>query len=1589
MLLGSTRPAGHWPRGAAPRARSLPPGRSSRERRVPDGERWAAWSLRLQRVAGQRLVLDWRAAALWTSRALGLRACASQQLQAFASGLLRRQQHSLLLAVRRAGAVQWRWRRAEQAVRACALRAGLCGLHRSRRLAARGELCAQRLRGMALRAHAAHSARELCRLGAGLRQCSGQGRSAGALGVARWLLRVARRRQALGVAALRGSSATSLQCDVRLAAHGLGVGALRCLRRGMREGLAAWRQACAAAGRREAGAVALVRLLREHQRRQLSRALGAFEASSLRAAASRSARAAQRARAARALVAGIERCAAVRRGAALSACRRRCHALRQAERAMRALQGTCSETWWLGGRCVVAWRLVCERQRRLARPLERLATGRQRWAWHRLHAAAEQRGQKLELGRLAEERLQEAGRSGELHLQALRSDLEARLMEAQGQEAAMRLRVLAVAERAAPSLRRRAQLREAGAAFRRWVLWRDQSLALCWLEGLLCRQQLRATLKQWAGDVRRAARVQLEGTLAHLRSAARAHSGFYIDAVHRCTSRWVDRASDLALRQVVAHWQCMVSLSRLDSERTRLRGARGESGARLLVGAVLGVLRNGAWATWRQQRAAAHHADLAELEQEGRQEAAGLLEELHEIRAQAAEQHEALSQQCMEAHYRTSAMEVEIASLTIEVSATRVALTWQFWAHRKVGAAARCLAAAMRASRAPVARGEAWARLAAAARARTAARLGAALWAAAAEVARSRARAHRERARAESGAGRLSALAWAAQAAHTRRLARGLSRALSCLAAARGRLGRLERARSAALCQKALDGLLALVRERQRLARDAERREAILLSDQAAGARALCAAAAAAARSRKRHALARLEECARYSARYGADRRPMATRCIARVLVRSVGQSLGRALSDWRRSAHHGAAAALSARERFLVARMQHGQARRDGLALLRSWFLAVHGAARAAGRVAAPFASRASWALAELRLHAARRTCALMREAGLSAALRRRRASRLAAALAAWRGTWCRVERVRRRQHRHFDARLGLRLCRATLAALVLGCRRERAARRLGALLQRCCGRAALLEWRVGAARAGGQEAAAALARAGRELQRLRAGRGLLLELRRGDLEGRGAAAALGAWRSAVALEQRSRARAVAGARCVARCAAGAARRRCGVALEGLRRHAAAERGREAAEAHERERRGAERSRRVEQGAALLAAVVRHRQRMALVGALHGRWRPLRWQGLLRAVDAAAAREQRRLRADAEGARARLAAAEVEATCLGQMAQGEAQRNDEARAEATSILQAVRRERAAHEASLRSVRDELRSSEAAAASATERLRRAEAARQAEVAPLAAELREARVREARADGELAAARSELSDARLAAERGGLAEAQQERALQERAGALERRVLECQAQAQAALRRAEGRAERAEEELRLAAAERQRECEQQAAVLGQQDQSIERLERALREQGEQIRREREGLGQLETSATASAGRAQLLEEQVSLLRQQLHREQAELRASERAWASDRAALLTTVADGLHAAAGPARHRRASAKHRPCGASSARAGELPAPAEPRGLAGEPPAAAGAGRGCPWHSHENCPRSQAPGPIGPARR
>mmetsp|Transcript_23452 Transcript_23452/g.54659 ORF Transcript_23452/g.54659 Transcript_23452/m.54659 type:complete len:1652 (+) Transcript_23452:69-5024(+) len=407
--------------------------------------------------------------------------------------------------------------------------------------------------------------------------------------------------------------------------------------------------------------------------------------------------------------------------------------------------------------------------------------------------------------------------------------------------------------------------------------------------------------------------------------------------------------------------------------------------------------------------------------------------------------------------------------------------------------------------------------------------------------------------------------------------------------------------------------------------------------------------------------------------------------------------------------------------------------------------------------------------------------------------------------------------------------------------------------------------------------------------------------------------------------------------------------------------------------------------------------GLLLLDAVLKRHNKVSMSRALHYRWRNLRWQGMLSTIDAAAAREQRRWRLECDSIRSELRSSRHEVSELKQMELAEVERNDEAQSEARTIQRAIRRDKSQHEATLAALRSELRVSEerevALREAAFERMHNADisvnetrsmilaAEREGAIAThnLEQSLHEARERLAELSGERQVALyecMELRSATAAAEDKCHAAAQQEAALRGRTADLQNEVA-------AANRAAELESVAAQDHIKAVEAEaqdrvrvweqhvQQLETQQkftselQTAMVEEQDRSIQRLEELLKEQQDQLRRDRrdhsKGLDQVRSSVAATESKSYLLEEQVDALRQQLHHEQAEFRASEKAWQNDRSAFLTAVSSSLDSKKASKGSKRAAAS--PLVATQA----TPARAQ-MAMAG-PPLRHSFSR-CPWH-------------------
>lgn len=307
----------------------------------------------------------------------------------------------------------------------------------------------------------------------------------------------------------------------------------------------------------------------------------------------------------------------------------------------------------------------------------------------------------------------------------------------------------------------------------------------------------------------------------------------------------------------------------------------------------------------------------------------------------------------------------------------------------------------------------------------------------------------------------------------------------------------------------------------------------------------------------------------------------------------------------------------------------------------------------------------------------------------------------------------------------------------------------------------------------------------------------------------------------------------------------------------------------------------------------RVQHGASILDQLMRRRLQQALLG----HWRVLRWQHMVRSLDSSFARDQRRMLAETDSLRSQLVQSHDEALELRALKASEANKALRTQQEAEAIVEAVKKERANQAAKLQDMEASKNAMEQLCSKLRDQLDQA----MCEVSQLDNEKRNAMQ-------QLCSLQSDLDDAQRVREEMSQAEMQRERAFQEQVQALQQRALSREAELQDA-------AQRSEKTLEQKLHEKQRAVELQTSIAEDQEKNIRHLEDLLKEQGEVLSRERNdhqrGLNALRASASLSESKTSLLQEQVVALRQQLQREHQELMASERAWSSDRAALLSAV------------------------------------------------------------------------------
>lgn len=345
----------------------------------------------------------------------------------------------------------------------------------------------------------------------------------------------------------------------------------------------------------------------------------------------------------------------------------------------------------------------------------------------------------------------------------------------------------------------------------------------------------------------------------------------------------------------------------------------------------------------------------------------------------------------------------------------------------------------------------------------------------------------------------------------------------------------------------------------------------------------------------------------------------------------------------------------------------------------------------------------------------------------------------------------------------------------------------------------------------------------------------------------------------------------------------------------------------------------------------RLRHAVSMLDQLVRSRLQQALLG----HWRVLRWQAMVRSLDSSFARDQRRMLAEADSLRSQLVQSHDEALELRALKASESQKALRTRQEAEAIVEAVKKERANQAAKLH----EMETSKKSVEQLCEKLREQLDQATSEVTHLDAEKRSAMQ-------QLCTLQSDLENAQQQREDLMQAEMQRERAYHEQVQLLQQRALKREAELQET-------SQKSEKALELKLQEKQRAVELQTSIAEDQEKNIRHLEDLLKEQNDVLSRERNdhqrGLNALRASASLSESKTSLLQEQVVALRQQLQREHQELIASERAWSSDRAALLSAVSNPPEktAALPPSGKRGISARSRKASPSSPKPGATRCP------------------------------------------
>eukprot|EP00928_Gymnodinium_smaydae_P067805 TRINITY_DN5079_c0_g3_i1.p1 TRINITY_DN5079_c0_g3~~TRINITY_DN5079_c0_g3_i1.p1 ORF type:complete len:1918 (-),score=258.91 TRINITY_DN5079_c0_g3_i1:74-5827(-) len=1024
----------------------------------------------------------------------------------------------------------------------------------------------------------------------------------------------------------------------------------------------------------------------------------------------------------------------------------------------------------------------------------------------------------------------------------------------------------------------------------------------------------------------------------------------------------------LYARAVLTEWCCFVRSS-------RLKAAKKDHGCRLMTAVLLGLVRQRALSPWRAWLASENSASLVRSR---RNEVAhlrsGLIDTkraLHDAKEQVDSQRVHFEHALTVSRNRLTVAKMDIVSL----DAATWAEAWQSLGSIALETRARKFVSVMRAVHAAALQSRSavvwWHRSACETRALHFARMSSALRVVAAQQARTKGERCISSYKGDASDRRFVEVVHRAFETWRHSTLRDLVAALRCAP----RLGATMRRATQTIRHVLLRGALGKLRRwsqtTRSIAADNEQHEVASRGDRSAASRALEISLQNAAHSRMCAALTRWRRwtscCA--ASTVVAESLPSKANVMARALSRLVTPRVVRAwssLSSFSDAQVRGEAfnvwktKQLSRRlwatgtchyQRVVYSRLRN---------FLQAWRGVAQGARRLATALKGPTVSRLSWSLYSLRLHAAQCETSRIQAAYIISIVERQRVFWLTQAFRRWHLRFCASERVHRVRLHALQRRQSFHLRRACFYGFQCEQQRARATQRMVVLIRRLLGMSGLRKWRSNAARRQvvqedrtRDEAFAELSQRQSWCKKLEqhASHLMLAGLARSMLH---------AWRCVASTEAEAAKRAARQRQCSAK-AMGAffnalLRDRRRYALGTWRANSFAATLHASSKQSAQQRSHSADLENIRQGATLLQSIFGRCKLSVLSNVIHGPWRGAVWESEMRSIDSWSLRESRRGRADSEAVWKKMVATRNDVRHLRAQGASLAEWNDEALAETRQIMDDIATRRSEQEQALTELRTKLMQSEVLEQAAMESIREMEFARSNEagaqrqrlrvdIARFEEQLTEARAFNAKSETErnahsleLSTVRSELVEAQKSAD-----ELARRRMLQKRSGgerikslkqelqSVHKRGLEAESAIEARSRKAvlelEERAKREEETLSEECEQRSRACELHSSLAEEHERTIQHLEELLRNQGDQLRRSREShsldLRQINDSASFSESKSCLLQEQVSTLTQQLRREQSELKAYEKAWSCDRAALLTAISTDKGQAVTPSR------------------------------------------------------------------